>query len=140
MEFGSISELIFDDVNVGNSNLRILTNDGQNVSKLLIASKLPKLQHKYGNGSSCKTNSRARSIKIVSNNFGLIDKYRVNLVNSLSTNETTETSENGIVLWNTSNSINLEMVTNKFGDIVLEPIIYLFYKTMGLGMNEQSNE
>ena len=138
MEFGNVSELILDDVNVGNSNLRILANDGQNISKLLLASRLPTIQHKYGNGNNCRRNSRARSIKIVSNNFGLIDKYRVNLVNSLSINETTETSENGIVLWNTSNTINLEMVTNKFGDIVLEPIIYLFYKTMSLGMNEQN--
>ena len=52
MEFGNISELIFDDVNVGNSNLRILTNDGRNVSRLLVASKLPKIQHKHGNGSN----------------------------------------------------------------------------------------
>ena len=138
MEFGNISELIFDDVNVGNSNLRILTNDGRNVSRLLVASKLPKIQYKHGNGSNCKTKSQARSIKIVSNNFGLIDKYRVNLVNSVSINQTTVTLENGIVLWNTSNSINLEMVTNKFGDIVLEPIIYLFYKTVSFGMNEKN--
>ena len=136
MEFGNISELIFDDVIVGNSNLRILTNDGRNVSNLLVASKLPKIQHKRGNGSNCKTKSQARSIKIVSNNFGLIDKYRVNLVNSVSINETTETLENGKVLWHSSNTINLEMVTNKFGDIVLEPIIYLFYKTVSFGMNE----
>ena len=138
-EVGNVTEIIFDNVTVNNANLKLIVNNGaQNISELTLASKMNLTEYSFQNEEKCSQEQKI-GITIMSNNFGLIDKYRVNLLNVISLNKLFHVVRKSTAL-NIVNVIHLEMVVNKFKDIVTKPIVYLFYKTENLLDDDEEKE
>ena len=105
----NINEVTFENVRINNFDVNLILEDGNISTNLKIASKVnftkQELGHKRG------------SIKVVTNNFGLINQYRINSLNILWINNSSEDAFRS-PSWKVYNIIDLELVLNKFDEVV----------------------
>ena len=124
INFKNVNALILDNVKLQNFDVYLVLNNEKSNTKLKIASNVTR----YNLFDIKDNNPRNKSsIKIIGNNFGLINQYRINLLNILWINRSSD-NRNSLSSWNVSNIINFEMVINKFSEVVANPMVYLFYK------------
>ena len=104
----------------------MILNNEKSITKLKIASSANVTRYNLFDIEDNNPKNKS-SIKIIGNNFGLINQYRINLLNILWINRSSD-DRNSLSSWNVSNIINFEMVINKFSEVVANPMVYLFYK------------
>ena len=109
-----------DNVTVTNVNLKIAISDSHGTSQQLTVTSTFN-PNNYSSPVSKKCNQDKTEIKILSNNFGLIDKYRINLVNVFLLRPAMPHP------FNAANVVNLELVLNKYENVVSQPLVYLYY-------------
>ena len=123
----NINEVTFDNVRINNFDVNLILEDENGSTSLKIASRVNITRHEFDQNRG--------SIKVVTNNFGLINQYRINLLSILWINHSSEDAFRS-ASWNVNNFVDFELVLNKFNEFVTEPIVYLFYKTENINQTE----
>ena len=100
--------MTFENVRINNFDVNLILENGNSSTNLKIASKVNFTKHEGGQNRG--------ALKVVTNNFGLINQYRINLLSILWINHSLEDAFRS-ESWNVDNFIDFELVLNKFDDV-----------------------